>query len=481
MGVHMELTGKVNLPGKVDLCGQRVLVVGLARTGIATALFCAARGARVTAADTLPAERLSETPEKLLAAGIACELGAHSEETFLAQDLIVVSPGVPADAPLLLAARGKGITVWSEIELASRFLRGKLIGITGANGKTTTASLVAHILRSAGFPTILAGNIGTPLIACVEDSRENTWTVAELSSFQLELTDKFRPDVAAFLNLSPDHLDRHRTMEAYGAAKAKIFANQSAADFAVLNADDAATLPHAPKGAAVYWFSRKEAVQRGAFLRDEEIVFLRDRQEQSILRAEDIPLVGAHNLENVLAAVAITMLAGAPAGAIASAVKTFTGVDHRLEFVAEISGVLYYNDSKATNVDATQKALESFDDHLIVILGGKDKDSDYRTLREDLRQRAVLALLIGAAAEKIASHVAGCVAIEMVGTLERAVERAEQIARPGDTVLLAPACASFDQFENYEHRGRVFKELVHKLAERAAAASEGAAPLPAGK
>jgi UDP-N-acetylmuramoylalanine--D-glutamate ligase len=477
----MELTGTVNLSGKVDLRGQRVLVVGLARTGVATALFCAAHGARVTATDAQPAERLAETPQKLRAAGIACELGAHSEETFLAQDLIVVSPGVPADALPLLAARGKGITVWSEIELASRFLRGRLIGITGANGKTTTTSLVAHILRSAGFPAILAGNIGTPLIACVEDSRENTWTVAELSSFQLELTDKFRPDIAAFLNLSPDHLDRHRTMEAYGAAKAKIFANQAAADFAVLNADDAATLPHAPKGAAVYWFSRKEAVQRGAFLRGDEIVFLRDRQEQSILRPEDIPLVGAHNLENVLAAVAITMLAGAQAGAVASAVKTFTGVDHRLEFVAEIGGVLYYNDSKATNVDATQKALESFDDRVIVILGGKDKDSDYRTLRKDLRHRAVRALLIGAAAEKIASHIAGCVAIEMVGTLERAVERAEQIARPGDTVLLAPACASFDQFENYEHRGRVFKELVHKLAERAATASQGAASLPARK
>jgi UDP-N-acetylmuramoylalanine--D-glutamate ligase len=481
MGGDRELTEAVNLSGKVDLRGQRVLVVGLARTGVATALFCAARGARVTATDTQPAERLSETRKKLQAAGIACELGVHSEETFLAQDLIVVSPGVPADAAPLLAARVAGITVWSEIELASRFLRGRLIGITGANGKTTTASLVAHILRSAGFPTILAGNIGTPLIAGVEDSRENTRTVAELSSFQLELTDKFRPDIAAFLNLSPDHLDRHRTMDAYGAAKAKIFANQSAADFAVLNADDPATLPHAPKGAAVYWFSRKEAVERGAFLRDEEIVFLRDRQEQSILRVDDIPLVGAHNLENVLAAVAITRLAGAQAEAVASAVKTFTGVDHRLEFVAEIGSVRYYNDSKATNVDATQKALESFAGHVIVILGGKDKDSDYRALRKDLRQRAVRALLIGAAAEKIASHVAGCVAVEMVGTLERAVERAEQIARPGDTVLLAPACASFDQFENYEHRGRVFKELVHKLAVRAAAVSQSAAPLPAGK
>jgi UDP-N-acetylmuramoylalanine--D-glutamate ligase len=465
----------------VELKGRRVLVVGLARTGVATALFCAAHGARVTATDSQPAQRLSDTLKKLQAAGITCELGAHSEEIFLAQDLIVVSPGVPADAPPLLAARAKGVTIWSEVELASRFLRGKLIGITGANGKTTTSSLVAHLLRNAGFRTILAGNIGTPLIACVDDSREDTWTVAELSSFQLELTDKFRPDIAVFLNLSPDHLDRHRTMEAYGAAKARIFANQSAGDFAVLNADDAATLQHAPKGPAVYWFSRKETVEQGAFLRDNEIVFRRDGQEQSILRFEDIPLVGAHNLENVLAAVAITLLTGARAGAVASAVKTFAGVEHRLEFVAKIGGVPYYNDSKATNVDATQKALESFDGRVIVILGGKDKDSDYRTLRKDLRHRAVRALLIGAAAEKIASHIAGSVAMEMVGTLERAVERAEQIARPGDIVLLAPACASFDQFENYEHRGRVFKELVHKLIEHAAAISHSAAPQPAGR
>ncbi|HZC66728.1 MAG TPA: UDP-N-acetylmuramoyl-L-alanine--D-glutamate ligase [Candidatus Dormibacteraeota bacterium] len=476
----MELTGNVNLPGQFDLQGQRVLVVGLARTGVATALFCAAHGARVTATDAQSADRLSDALKKLQPAGVACDVGAHSQEIFLEQDLIVVSPGVPADAAPLLAARAKGITIWSEIELASRFLRGKLIGITGSNGKTTTTSLVAHILRSAGFPAILAGNIGTPLIACVEDSRENTWTVTELSSFQLELTDTFRPDISAFLNLTPDHLDRHRTMEAYGAAKAKIFANQSATDCAVLNADDAATVPHAPKGPALYWFSRKEAVKQGAFLRDGEIVFRREGREQSILRVKDIPLVGAHNLENVLAAVVITLLAGAQAEAVASAVKTFTGVDHRLEFVAEIGGVQYYNDSKATNVDATQKALESFDGRIIVILGGKDKDSDYRTLRKDLRERVVRALLIGAAAEKIASHVAGSVDVEMVGTLERAVVRAEQIARSGDTVLLAPACASFDQFENYEHRGRVFKDLVHKLAERAAV-SQSAAPLPAGK
>jgi UDP-N-acetylmuramoylalanine--D-glutamate ligase len=462
----------------VELKGKRVLVVGLARTGVATALFCAAHGARVTATDSQPASQLVEVLLKLQAAGVACEVGAHSEQLFVRQDLIVASPGVPADAPALVAARAQGVTVWSEIELASRSLLGKLIGITGSNGKTTTASLVAHILRSAGFPTILAGNIGTPLIACVEDSRENSVTVAELSSFQLELTDKFRPNIAMFLNLTPDHLDRHRTMEAYGAAKAKIFANQSRQDSAILNADDVAATSHAPTGPSVYWFSQKQRVKQGAFVNDGDIVFCSAGQQETILRVKDIPLVGAHNLENVLAAVVAAKLAGADSSAVGNAVSTFTGVDHRLEFVAEIAGVLYYNDSKATNVDATQKALESFGGRVIVILGGKDKDSDYRALRKDLRQRGIRALLIGSAADKIASHIAGSVALELVGTLERAVQRAEQIAHAGDIVLLAPACASFDQFENYEHRGRVFKDLVHKLVERAAAATD-VAPVPA--
>jgi UDP-N-acetylmuramoylalanine--D-glutamate ligase len=468
----------------VDLKGKRVLVVGLARTGVATALFCAARGARVTATDSQPASQLTEVFGKLRTVGVSCELGEHTGKLFIEQDLIVVSPGVPADAPPLLAARAAGVTIWSEIELASRFLRGKLLGITGSNGKTTTASLVAHILRSAGFPTILAGNIGTPLIACVEDTRDNTYTVAELSSFQLELADKFRPDIAVFLNLTPDHLDRHHTLEAYGAAKARIFANQTARDAAILNADDAATVAHAPKGPAVYWFSRKEPVAPGTFVQDGQVIFSdvvnAGAKEIPILNIQDIPLVGAHNLENVLAAVAATKLAGVQPAAIAAAVKTFTGVDHRLEFVAEISGVQYYNDSKATNVDATLKALESFAGRVIVILGGKDKDSDYRALRKELRQRAIRALLIGSAADKIASHIAGSVALELVETLERAVHRAEQIAQSGDTVLLAPACASFDQFENYEHRGRVFKDLVHKLAERTAITTSPA-PARAGK
>jgi UDP-N-acetylmuramoylalanine--D-glutamate ligase len=468
------------MPNAVELQGKRVLVVGLARTGLATALFCVARGAHVTATDTRSELELGEATKKLRAAAVTCELGVHSDTLFSAQDFIIPSPGVPADMPQLQAARKNGVTVWSEIELAARFLSGKLIGITGANGKTTTTSLVEHILRNAGFSTILAGNIGTPLIGAVSDSRDDTVTVAELSSFQLELTETFRPNIAVFLNLTPDHLDRHHTMEAYGRAKSRIFANQNERDLAVLNADDPGTTPYAPSRPQVYWFSRKQRVGQGAFVNSGQLVVRSDGQEQAVLRVTEIPLVGTHNLENVLAAVLTAKLAGADIGKIADAVKTFAGVEHRLEFVAEIGGVRYYNDSKATNVDATQKALQAFPGRVIVILGGKDKDSDYTTLRKELSERAILALLIGAAWEKIGAQIAGSTRLEHAETLPRALEYAGREARPGDIVLLAPACASFDQFENYEHRGRVFKDLVHQLAERAAH-SPSAAHMPPGK
>jgi len=456
------------MSASIELRNKRVLVVGLARTGIATALFCAARGAHVTATDTRAGKELGDPVAVLQKAGVALELGGHRQELILDADLIIPSPGVPADAPLLQFARSKGVTIWSEIELAYRFLKGRLIGITGSNGKTTTTSLIEHILRSAGFSTILAGNIGTPLISCVEKSSEKTVAVAELSSFQLELIEKLRPNISVFLNLTPDHLDRHHTLESYGAAKARIFQNQGESDSAVLNADDPGTTPYAPAKPQVFWFSRKQRVAQGAFVKESEILFRREGTEEAILKLADIPLAGAHNVENVLAAVAATKLAGAESAAIAKGVRSFAGVEHRLEFVAEIGGVRFYNDSKATNVDATLKAIDAFPGRILIILGGKDKGSDYTVLQARLRERAILALLIGVAADKIEKQIAGSVAIEQAGTLERAVETAAHAARAGDVVLLAPACASFDQFQNYEHRGRVFKELVHQLERQAA-------------
>jgi UDP-N-acetylmuramoylalanine--D-glutamate ligase len=307
----------------------------------------------------------------------------------------------------------------------------------------------------------------------VEKTNDKTITVVELSSFQLELIDTFRPNISVFLNLTPDHLDRHYTLETYGAAKARIFENQTEADSAVLNADDPATTPYAPTKPHVYWFSRKQRVAQGAFVRENEIVLRRDGADEFVLKLQDIPLPGAHNVENVLAAVVATRLAGADPAAIARGVRSFAGVEHRLEFVAEIGGVRYYNDSKATNVDATLKALDSFPGRILIILGGKDKGSDYTVLQKPLREKAILALLIGAAAEKIEKQISGSVALEHAGTIERAVEVASHAARPGDIVLLAPACASFDQFQNFEHRGRIFKDLVHQLERQAASTTSG--------
>jgi len=420
----------------------------------------------VSATETRSEGELGEVPAKLREAGVRLEFGGHTEKMFLGQDLVIPSPGVPADDVFLKLARSKGITVWSEIELAYRFLEGKLIGITGSNGKTTTTTLLHHILKTGAVDACLAGNVGTPLIGEVEKMRAASVAVAELSSFQLEMIEKFRPNIGALLNLTPDHLDRHKTMEAYAAAKARIFQNQTELDAAILNADDAASAKYAPKKPQVFWFSRTKAVKQGACLRDDEIVVAHHGKEDRVMKSAEIPLAGGHNLENVLAAVLMARLAGVDTETIAKAVKSFQGVEHRLEFVAEIGGVKYYNDSKATNVDATLKALDAFPGRILVVLGGKDKGSDYTALQRPLREKAILALLIGAAAEKIESQIVGSVAIERAGTVERAVEAASLAAKAGDVVVLAPACASFDQFQNYEERGRVFKELVRGLARR---------------
>jgi UDP-N-acetylmuramoylalanine--D-glutamate ligase len=451
-------------PG-IELEGKRVLVVGLARTGVATARFCAARGARVTAIDDRGAEQLGEAVQRLREIGCTLAFGGDQNIAFVEQDLIVPSPGVPPNHPGLVAARAARVTVWSEIELAWRFLRGRLVGVTGSNGKTTTASLIGHILAGSGEPVVVAGNIGTPLIAHVDQSNDKTISVAELSSFQLELIDSFRPDVSVLLNLTPDHLDRHASFEDYARAKARIFENQTERDTAVINADDPAATQHVPSRPQIFWFSRKNRVASGAYLRGDQIIFRREGEDLALLDRSDIGLRGEHNLENVLAAASAAFLAGAAPAEIAAGVRSFPGVEHRLEFVAEISGLSFFNDSKATNVDATIKALEAFPGGLFVILGGKDKGSDYAPLVPLLRERAKLVLLIGAASEKIAAQLGGAVPFERAGTLERAVALACERAREGDTVLLAPACASFDQFENYEHRGRVFKQLVRALAE----------------
>ena len=446
----------------MELKAKRVLVVGLGKSGVAAAHFLAAQGARVTVSDSKALSELGKDIPALLDKGIVVETGAHGERTFRDQDLIVVSPGVPVDAPQLQQALAAKVPVVGEVELASQFLRGPIVAITGSNGKTTTTTLVGEILARAGKKVQVGGNIGTPVIELVPSSSPETWNVLEISSFQLETVETFRPKIAAILNITPDHLDRHKTVEAYAAAKARIFERQQPADFAVLNAADRLCAEMAKHiKAQVYWFGR--GAEQGSFARAGEIFFRRDAAEESILRVADVPLKGAHNLENVLAAVCIARLAGCDAKDIAAAVRGFKAVEHRLELVATIDGVEYYNDSKATNVDATIKAIESFSGNLHLILGGKDKGSDYSVLNPLLRERVKRVYTIGAAAAKIESQISG-VAVVQSQTLAAAVRSAAESAVPGDVVLLAPACASFDQFENYEHRGRAFKQLVAALS-----------------
>ena len=449
----------------MDLKNKRVLVVGLGRSGAAAAFFLQEHGSKVTVSDTRSEAQLQHEVAQLLDRGISIEAGRHGERTFRDQDLIVVSPGVPPDQPQLQHARTLGIPVIGEVELAFRFLQGKVLAITGSNGKTTTTTLVGEILNKAGKKTLVGGNIGTPVISLAGKSSAESLVVLEVSSFQLETIEQFRPWIAAILNITPDHLDRHHTFEAYVAAKARIFENQASGDFGVLNADDAAcvALEKKVKG-SLYWFSRKQPVEQGAFLKGEQIIFRQNGKEQPVLSRGDITLKGLHNLENVLAAVTMTMLAGCDPQQVRQAVSEFHAVEHRLELVNAVNGVTFYNDSKATNVDATIKALESFPGNIHIILGGKDKGSDYTVLVPLLRERVKAAYLIGAAAEKIRSQIQGSTTLVSAGTLERAVHQAFEVAKPGDIVLLAPACASFDQFENYEQRGRIFKELVHALA-----------------
>ncbi len=452
----------------MDVNNKRVLVVGLGKSGVASALFLKANGAKVTVSDTKPEDQFRDEIPVLLDHGITVETGGHGERTFRGQDLIVVSPGVPVDAPPLVQARSLGETVIGEIELAAQFLRGSIVAITGSNGKTTTTALTGEILATCGPSTVVGGNIGTPAISLVGKSQADGFVVLEVSSFQLETIQTFHANVAVVLNVTPDHLDRHRTFEAYVEAKARIFENQQASDFAVLNADDPTCVAMAKQTRAqVYWFSRKKEVGQGAYVRSSRFVFRGTDGEQDILPISEMPLKGGHNVENVLAAVTVGMLLGCKPEQIAKAVRQFKAVEHRLEYVATLRGVEYYNDSKATNVDATIKALESFPKNIHIILGGKDKGSDYTVLNDLLRQRVKRVYTIGAAAEKIESQIRGAAEIVHAETLEAAVKRAAAAAADGDVVLLAPACASFDQFQNYEHRGRVFKETVHALGQQA--------------
>jgi UDP-N-acetylmuramoylalanine--D-glutamate ligase len=450
----------------MELKNKRVLVVGLGKSGIAAAMFLRRQGARVTVSDARSAVALAKEIPALLDAGVMVESGGHGLLTFRRQDLIVISPGVPLDTPEVKQVIGYGMPVIGELELASRFLKGRILAITGSNGKTTTTTLLGKILAESGASTLVGGNIGRPVIDLIPESTDATLNVLEVSSFQLETIEEFRPWIAVVLNITPDHLDRHGSFENYAAMKTRITERQQADDLLVLNAEDKPTQMVAAKTKAqIFWFSSRRPIKQGAFVHGESVVFLprEGGKAEPILPVAEIPLKGAHNIENVLAAVCAARLAGVPAETIRTAVASFKAVEHRLEFVRSLEGVEYFNDSKATNVDAAMKAVAAFPGGIHLILGGKDKDSDYTAMAPLLRERVKAVYTIGSAAEKIERELSGVVKMVGAGTLDAAVREAKQAAVAGDVVLLAPACSSFDQFENYEHRGRVFRQVVEQL------------------
>jgi UDP-N-acetylmuramoylalanine--D-glutamate ligase len=440
------------------LSGTKALVVGMKKSGVASAELLVREGAEVRVTDLKPLEELGEARELL--GRLEIPFARQTPEVFEGCDLIVLSPDVPADLAPLVEARRRGVRVMGEVELAAPFLKGETIGITGSNGKTTTTSLVGHMLREAGVPVQVGGNIGRPVTAMVESSRADGWNVLELSSFQLETIAEFRAHIALGLNVTGNHLDRHHTFENYAAAKGRLFETQLGGDFAVLNAEDPVCVGYAERTAATaQWFSSRREVWPGASLRGDDLVL----DGRVLMPAGEIPIRGRHNVENVLAAAIAAARAGVKPEAIAAAVRTFQAVEHRLEFVRRVSGIDFYNDSKATSVDATLKALDAFAGGVWVILGGKDKGLDYSPLRAPVEAKARAVLLIGAAAAKIAGQLEGAAPLVDSRTLDAAIAYAYARSQPGDTILLAPACASFDQFKSFEHRGEVFKQIVNQV------------------
>jgi UDP-N-acetylmuramoylalanine--D-glutamate ligase len=449
----------------MELDGKKVLVIGAGRSGVASARFLAARGALVVLNDRKEFIDWSNEALALKGEGVVKLLAGDVPSWLLDQiELVVVSPGVPTKGIPIRYAERAGAEVIGEIELAWRYLRGRVVGITGTNGKTTTTTLVGELLKDAGIPVQVGGNIGTPLVSLIESSREDGWTVVELSSYQLETIKEFRPTVAVVLNLMPDHMDRYETFADYGAAKHRIFRNQTSGDAAILNADDPVVSTWASGlEAHVTMFSTARELDEGLFLRGRELVARTWSGERVLLTRDDMRLKGVHNVQNVLAALAAGLACGAGPDSMRETVRRFAPVEHRLERVAEVGGVTFYNDSKATNVDAAVKAVEALSEEpgrIVLILGGRGKNAPYAPLAPLVKNKGRALVTIGEDAERIESELKSYAATIRASDMTDAVRKAYQAAEPGDTVLLAPACASFDMFQSYEHRGRVFKEEV---------------------
>ncbi|HSB68923.1 MAG TPA: UDP-N-acetylmuramoyl-L-alanine--D-glutamate ligase [Candidatus Methylomirabilis sp.] len=452
---------------QAEFRGKRVTVVGLGRSGLAACKVLTERGAIVQATDRKAAEALRVDLRDLERRGVSIETGGHTPRPFQETDLLVISPGVDGHLPLIRQARAQGIPVWGEVELASRLTPARFLAVTGTNGKSTTVSLLGGMLAAAGLPSVVAGNIGTALCEVVPTLTPAHWIVAELSSFQLEEVVSFRPHVAVLLNLAPDHLDRYTALPDYYGAKARIFMHQTDEDFAVLNADDPAVLGYAqgirPR---VLLFSRLRVVGDGAFVQRERLMVRREGRAAPVCATSQIRIQGLHNLENALAAAAAATAIGTATTAIASALRGFPGLPHRLELVAELHGVRYVNDSKGTNVGAVVKSLEGYAAGVILIAGGKDKGGDFTPLRPLVKTRVKRLILIGQARAKIRQQLDGTCPMDEAPSLEGAVELAASIASAGDTVLLSPACASFDMFRDFEERGEVFRRAVQEISAR---------------
>jgi UDP-N-acetylmuramoylalanine--D-glutamate ligase len=443
--------------------GRQVAVVGAARSGVAAAELLVSRGARVTLSDL---KTQIEDEDRLRAAGVALQLGRHDEETLAGADLIILSPGVPSRQPAIDAARRSGVPVIGELELASRWLRGRMVAVTGTKGKSTTTTLIGRMLEAGGHRVIVGGNIGRALSAQVDDSTEETIHVVEASSFQLESVETFHPWVAVLLNFSPDHLDRHATVEEYGQAKRRIFSNQAPDDWAVLNADDEPSLAIAGRTEARrLLFSTSKSLAEGVVIADGYIIRRTADGDQPLVPLSAIRLLGPHLVADVAAASAVASIVGVAAASMTRAVEAFTGLEHALEPVAEFGGVRFVNDSKATNIEAARRAIESFDDGLVVIMGGRFKGGDFGELVHPLAARNATVVTIGEAKALIHEAMGTRVAVRDAADMTSAVRTAFACAAPGRTVVLAPACASFDMFRDYAERGKVFKQEVRRLGE----------------
>jgi UDP-N-acetylmuramoylalanine--D-glutamate ligase len=447
----------------VELEGKRVLVVGLARTGIGVVRFLAEHRARVVGADIQSADELRPYLSEIKGLNVGIELGEHRIETFLRSDLIVVSPGVPLDIEPITAARENGIEVISEIELACRFIRDPIIGVTGTNGKTTTTTLLGDVLKASGKQVFVGGNVGNPLIDCARLVKWD-YVVAEISSFQLEGIHEFRPHIALMLNITEDHLDRYPHYEEYMRAKSRLFLNQRSSDFAVLNADDG-TINAMSSGirARKWYFSLTSPLKVGAFFARDSLIYRDPRGGVERFELTRVPLKGIHNIENMLSVVATAKICSCPKETIQTTLESFRGLPHRLEFVRELDGVSFYNDSKGTNVGSVVKSLRSFREPIILIAGGKDKGGTYDPLKGVVKEKVKRLILIGEARRRMAKAFGKSVPTTGADTLEEAVHRAFAESRHGDVVLLSPACSSFDMFRDYEERGNLFKEIVNQL------------------